>query len=433
MIDDNTWEQWQEDNIFTHKRIHRWMNTWELTIKDQKQYGLALLLRGISCLLMKQRIMITVDGEQIDPRIPLVFFSPSGTGKGMGVGFYMGIFKELDLKITTLAKPTPEKLIGSFNDNIHNENKKRGLKIGDEKYRSPIIHGYFELYDDIIFDEAEPFFSKTEYGEDVLRKCRMVLDTYGSPNNLLKSETLKNQTGYEYHSKANIMFSSYHIESISKQILHNGIFQRCLCLFFHSSIDGIDNLIGRKTATPETVEQNKKTLVTELKKVKKFVDNLEQNIIINNEAMDYLVKNLQDKVKQLFEYGEDIGKTMQTFMPRLKILIIKIATSLAVIKEKKIIGIVEMEEAVTFGMSIGFESLKREIFVYGILGKQQAQFYKDLKMNLGSSWRKKEEINQIMSVVWSVHRGITIQRLKELKGLFIVKGGDKNTQFYKLR
>lgn len=433
MINESDWEMWQEQGLFNNPLIRLWKSTFGMGIKNQDHYGLILLLRGISCMAMKNKIFLETKTGTIDPRIPLIYFSDSGSGKGMGASFYQRTFSKTGLKIVSLAKPTPEKLIGSFDDAIDKENRKKGYTPSDEKYRDPVIHGYFEIYDDILFDEAEPLFDTKEYGSDILRKCRMALDKYGSPNNYLKSETLKNRSSYTYPCGCNIMFLSYHTDNLSKSIVANGIFQRSVCFFYRLGREEMERILSMSTSNLLPImEQNEQKVIKELKEIMKFIESLNQHIKISEEAEQRLEKALKHELKVLHE-DEDLGKLLQSFLPRIKEITMRIAMTLCLIKKKTTISKMDMEEAVTIILGISFPSIVREVGVYGILAKDHQQWYKDLKYALGNKWRKKEDINDIMAKTWNVSKPTVINRIKKMITLFVTKKGDKNTNFYKLK
>lgn len=434
MITENEWDSWQEQGLFNNSLIRLWMTTWNMGIKQQRHYGLALLIKGISTLLMKNKIMIETKTGTLDPRIPIIYFSDSGSGKGMGADFYQSIFKTTKLNISSIAKPTPEKLIGSFDDVIDKENKKKGYTPQDEKYRDPVIHGFLETEDDIIFDEAETFFDGKEYGNDILRKTRMALDKYGTSNNKLKSETLKNRSGYSYPCSCNVMFLSYHIERVSKQILANGIFQRALCFFYRlSETEMRDILLNPTNNLTHIIEQNKTKLTRHIKEIQKHIEELQENIKLTDKADQKLQETMQQELKYLYSEDEELGKLMQSFLPRIRDTTIKVAVALAIMKKKKIVEEIEIEEAKTLVLGVSFPSLIREVAIFGILAEEQTKWYQDLKRYLGSKWRKKDEINIIMAKVWSVSRPTVISRLKKLLPLFTQKKGDKHTIYYKIK
>lgn len=433
MITENEWEMWQEQGLFNNSVIRLWKSTFGMGIKYQIHYGLILFSRGISCLAMKNKIFIQTKTGTIDPRIPLIYFSDSGSGKGMGANFYQRIFSKVGLKILSLSKPTPERLIGSVNDTIDKENRKKGYTPSDEKYRDPIIHGYFETYDDLIFDEAEPLFSANEYGIDILRKCRMALDSYGSPNNRLKSETLKNQLDYSYPCSCNIMFLSYHTDNLSKTIVSNGIFQRSVNFFYRLGQEEMAEILSTPTSNLYPImQQNEKKLIKELQEISNFIQSLNKHITISEEAEKRLEKAIKHELEEL-HLDEDLAKLIQSFLPRIKELVIKDAMTYCLAKKKTEISLIDMEEAITLLLGVGLPSLIREIGLYGILAKEQTQWYKDLRYALGTKWRKKEDINDIMIKYWNKSRQTTINRLKKMITLFVKKKGEKNTQFYKLK
>jgi len=434
MITDSNWEMWQEQGLFNNSTIRLWLSTWNMGIKHQRHYGIAMLVRGISCMLMKNKIMIQTKTGQLDPRIPIIYFSDSGSGKGMGQNFYQAIFKNVGLQISSLAKPTPEKLIGSYDDQLDKENRKKGLTSRDEKYRDPVLHGFFETEDDIIFDEAECFFDGKDYGNDVLRKSRMALDKYGSPNNYLKSETLKNRGGYSYPCKCNVIFLSYHVPKISTQIISNGIFQRALCFFYRLGQEQMqDILLNPTNDLQHIIDTNKQRIVAQLKEVETHIQNMTTNLTLSDSADAYIQKIMLNELKEIYKQDDEIGQMIQSFLPRLKDTTIKMAGALAILKKKSIIDKIDIEEAQTITLGVSFPSLVRELFVFGVMADKQRQWYQDLKRNIGTKLKTKDEINSIMGAVWGVSRPTVITRLKQMRSLFYVKKGKKNGKFYQLK
>ncbi|MFC1754488.1 hypothetical protein ACFL96_14025 [Thermoproteota archaeon] len=432
MITDDAWDAWQEQGTFNHEVIQRWMSAWNMKIKHQRHYALLMLMRGVSCLLMKNRRFILTNTTKLDPRIGMIYFSDSGSGKGMGVAQYVGVFREVGLNIESLKKPTPEKLIGSIDSTADTRNRQKGYSPTDEKYLNPIIPGYFEICDDIIFDEAENSFNGQQYGDELLRNVRCALDNYGSPNNMMKSETLKNMVGHTYPCACNVAFLSYHLDNVSKSILKNGIFQRPVSFFYHiGKPEMVDILTSPKQSIIKDIEKARLKTVADLKKVAHFIETMDSDIYISDEAVKLAEKS------SLYELGEiskdeDIRSRMQSFLPRVKDNLFRCAAVLAVIKGRKIVNEADVEEAQLIVLTLGYQSMKRELVVYGALAKEQQQWYMDLKKNLHKNRYTKEIVNSIMGKVWGVSRMTAIARLKKMADVFEVVKGKGNTKLVKL-
>lgn len=435
MITPLEWENWQEHNIFSHPLIKKWMFTWELQIKHQPHYALIMLVRGVSNLLMKNRKMIQTNIGKIDPRTALIYFSCSGSGKGLGMNFYQSIFSKTGLNIKSVGAPTPEKLIGSFDENIDAKNKQKGWTIGNAGYRDPVLHGYLELFDDIIFDEAEVFFNGKEYGDKILRTTRMALDPYGSQNNELQSETLKNRDGYKYFCSCNVMFLSYHINNISKQILSNGIFQRPTCFFYRISKEQMEDILTISSIDLSSqLKTKKQELVNDLNELNRFIESNENNITISKEANDYITQNIQKKLKDIYE-DDDAGKLMQSFLPRQRENILKVAGALATIKKRTEIIKDDAHESIMLVIELGLGSLEQELIKFGVLAQEQQKWYYDMKRALGTGIRNKEDINNIMAIAWGISKTTVIKRIQKMEMVLkkVDIKGKTNTQFYRLR
>jgi hypothetical protein len=427
---------WREHHgYFNNSTIRLWQDVFETNIKYQTHYCFALLLRGVSCMAMKNLKFIVNGNEKLDPRIALNYFSDASSGKGMGKDFYAEIFGKptpvknygVGLNITNLSKPTIEKLAGSINDQIQAENRKKQRSPGSANYVDPIIHGYLETADDIILDEAELFYDGKEYGTNILRLCRMALDNYGSANNYIRAgETLKNVSESGYYCKSNVMFLSYHLDDISDTIIKNGIFQRVVTFFYHldqQKIKEISTLNVRSTNANYIEKRNK--LIQQLKEIGQYIEQMQGDITITEHARDQLNEQLEGIMKALFADG-DVSKYLQSFIPRLKNLFLKVAGCLALIKKKQQITELEIDEAILLVNGVAFESLKRELIQFGKLPQDTKKQYFQLKKALGTTSYSKEEILARMQVVWGQSRNPTHAKLRKFfDNKLLVHSGEK--------
>ncbi len=421
MISDYEWKVLNELGMFDVPIIRLWSRTWEMVVKQQRHYSLLMLVRGISCLMMRYNRMIETPTEQLDPRISMIYFSDSGSGKGLGSSFYSEVFGQhgVGLKIRMLRKPTPEKLVGSFNEKINERNIMKSYSSDNEKWRDPIIHGFLETCEDIIFDESHMFFNTQDYGEEILRIARLALDTYQSPNNYMTSETLKNSFDYGYYTKCNVCFLSYHIENISKQILSNGIFQRTNSMFYHLGRKEMEDILTSPSKSIlAAVDRNKREIVLMLNTVKEHIQNMSCNIQIMPDAVSYTETELKTMLGDIYK-DEDTGKLIQSFLPRLRVNIYKTAATLAMLRKSSHVSVQEIKEAIYIVISLGFKSMERELITFGIVAQEQKQWYTDLRYTLGHDIRSKSDIPTVIAAKWGVSRPTAINRLKKLKDLFI--------------
>lgn len=446
LITNKQWKEWIEiDELFNSITLQRWMFLWEDKILHQPHYALVMFLRGMSTLLMKHKISILLpDGRLIDPRVPLIYFSPSGSGKGMGAEFYNDIFGDsLGLNITVLKRPTVERLIGSVDSSIIKENRKKGT---NKDYHIP---GYLELYDDIIFDEAQTLFGKGLYGEEMLRVSRMAMDNYGSKTNKMRSETLKNYViGEEesegYSCACNFCFLSTHIKDINEQLLSNGIFQRAICFFYDMTRPQMNDIIAH-SITSKGSESRKKKLVKELKGINTFIetqfkpdDQPTIPIKIKSREVKIISDILLNKLNLVYEGSEDVApnydlaQLLRCFFPRLKLNFIKLAVGIAISKKKVTI---EESDVIDASMIIDLTLNSIEnLFKSTYLEQKEKDYYFDTKKMLGNKFLPKEEINTRMASYWKCARSTSISRLKNLKkrGLLKFVKQIKKTQFWKV-
>lgn len=417
---------YEEEWLFENVLLKTYFATWKNKILYQDLYGIFTLLRGISIIAMKSNIMIQTKSDRFDPRIPLIYFSDSGSGKGMGNDFYSEVFGEngVGLKIRTLKEPTNEVLIGSIDSSIDSTNKKKSLKEGDAKYVDPIIRGYLELYDDIVFEESEKLFN-TQEGEKKLKTARVALDKYGSQTNLLSSETLKNNMGHRYYCKCNVMILTYHVQGIAKCIIENGIFQRNICLFNRLTRYDIKDIIrGKMKGRICDIERGINIIKAELKKLNDYINSNydEGYITVTEDAENYANDYCDQKLDYYYMKGEDIGEAIKSFFPRLVVLLNKVACSFSLIKRKQIVGIQEMKESCIV-VDIAFESMVEQLIINGLFGEEKKKIYHDCKKVLGTRYRSKSLAYDTMATYWNVCNKTVRSRIKKIYHLFDEKKG----------
>lgn len=449
-----------ENEELKSRLLKDWADVWDSQIKSQTLFSIAYLLHGISTLAIKENLfMRRINGETIDPRLPMIFVSPSGTGKGIGSSFYEEIFgdEKIGLKIRSLSKPTLQKLTGSFNTSIEEMNRKKGLEPGNPKYKDPIIRGYFEILDDIIFDEAEYMFNNSPDAYDRLRILRRVIDKYGSQNNLISSETLKNESGHQYYCKCNFSILTYDLDGFSDLYMKNGIFQRCLS--FQNDIDEEDfQRLILSTNEPNNLgdifEERKKGLIAQILKTKNFIKSLNDKgktfIEISEDAKKIVNYDMKDRISRYRNtilkdeddnvtvvVDEDQSKALRSFLPRYYVLISKIAMSIALMNEKEIIDEQVMNEALIIGSSV-FESTIYYLIYNNYLNNKLSE---DLKLVINKFPRNKivstTQIIEFISKIKNVSQRSAWNTFLKIRNVAFVqtnkgKEGKNNQKYYKL-
>lgn len=428
MISKKEFEHFQnEEDLFTNQILSLYVDTFSMTIKNQIQYALLTCLMGVNLMATRNNLQIQTQkggSNTEDARIPIIYFSDSGTGKGMGINFFFDIFGDrgVGLRIISPSQPTPEKLVGSFDEEQHKRNLRAGVNEDSpeeekikKKYLNPVIPGYLESYDLVIMDECEPYFRDKD--GKILRMVRRALDTYGSMNNYLQSETLKNRVNYGYFCKCNIVMLSYYITGIEEKIVTNGIFQRTVCYLSKYTEKEKEGFLKFNNINIDEHMQRKRQLITELQKIEKYINSLTAPITMLAEAEQEICRFITMKFQQEHERNDEVGNLVDSFLVRMFPLITKLSCAFALLDVRNVITIRDVRQATELA-SDAFNSVKVVIVEKEIMTKRLQKYSDDVKRNIGKSVMSKGDVETIMSTVWGITPRAVRKRLKKIQHIF---------------
>ena len=225
--------------------FRKYYNYFNSIIIHQEHVGTLSFFQILGCIAQTKGIKLKMKSEDYDLRTSMIWFSPSGTGKGLTINLIHEFLDRIGIKNKNIKNQvTSQALVGSFDDSTHERNMLKGYSPENPKWRNPKITGIMEENLYVSFDEVQWMFETTK-GDDCLTILRMVADNYGTKSNLISSDTLKAivQQGLEYHSPVTFLTSSYFVPKVKSIITQNGIFQRVATHFSNLTQEQLDEII----------------------------------------------------------------------------------------------------------------------------------------------------------------------------------------------
>jgi hypothetical protein len=348
----------ENELIVTSKLFHKYYSYYNSKIKYQNQMATLSFYLILGCIAMKKGIFLNKTNEKLDLRTSIIWFSPSGTGKGMTLDLVHKILTQLNIQNTPISEPTPEAMVGSFDDITHERNIIKGYDITNPKYKNPKIEGYFEKNYFISLDEAQWLFDGNKSSEKILKYLRKVGDTYGSTSNLITSDTLKSitQNGLKYHSYSSFITACYLLDSLKLIILKNGIFQRVSTVFSLLDTNQIVDIIKNDNVLNE--ERQKKIAQQFIELVELFKLKLNSNVkevrIIDTEVNKFFVEIFERFIRKIDDEILINQQEIRDFFIRSKNIILKYAGLNAFLNEREIIN----KDDIIMAVEIVFNNLE---------------------------------------------------------------------------
>jgi hypothetical protein len=176
-------------------------------------------------LLYNSLIGTILDEEDKDYRIHLATIATTTSGKDLGINLMQKILNKLNIKNQSINAVTDAGIIGSFNEEINNFNKKKGVEEGQENYRDPVTRGALFDCKLLAFPEAEIIFKPSLHSKHIQGSLRSAMDEKRVVTKRMA------QGEIEYNTNATVIFATYPEVYIVKDILKNGLFQRVLMLY----------------------------------------------------------------------------------------------------------------------------------------------------------------------------------------------------------
>ena len=245
-----------------------------------------------------------LDEKEFDYRIHLIFTSFTSTGKDEGMNIVKDVLDRLQYKNTKPNSMTDRTLVGSINQSAIDYNVKWSLSEDDpekgaRKFKDPVEQGILATYDWIGFGEAGFVFKPGTYNKNVQSILRQVMD---------KARIVdKGVGGFIIPLKTNtsIFLTTYRQDTSISNVLHNGLFQRCL--YYNKEVSNKEHKEIREFINnfKEWKDEEKYMLkfINKLKKMKNWYDEnrtkieMEENInIIKNKKWDKIEKDYEDYI-----------------------------------------------------------------------------------------------------------------------------------------
>jgi len=444
MIEKEDMEMYQSYGIFTNPILNKYMRYYNKQILNQHHMSILSFFQMCGCIAMFNNIMIRFGREKFDLRLPMIWFSDSSSGKGMTIGIQNEFLKELNINCQNVKNPSPERLVGSFNETIQKRNLEKNIKKDNPKYVSPEIPGLLKNNFLLFFDEVDWLFEeKNLKSQLILRTLRFASDKYASEGNWISAETLKSaieKSNTGFFSPSTFTLTSYPLKKASEQLSNNGIFQRCITVFIRQTNEQIEEAL-KYIIPPDvvvTLDNLKLDITNKLKELKqKNIKMSIKNIDDFNEFIKLFIRRMRMMLK---DAGIE-NKKLRSFFMRGRNNAIKIAGINAFISKRDYI----IKEDLLTGLELTLQSLetvKNEIIehtkktttkeMYGII---RYVFDKE-------TWYSKTQICEMLpkygkSIGWDLGINKTFEMFDDLKIFFMEKEdyikNTKKVKLYKLK
>jgi hypothetical protein len=219
---------------------------------------------------------IAFDDNEIDLRISICLFKPSGSGGGRAFNFISEICKGLELVFQPITEITDAALIGSVEKvPPHYDSTVKEFIKGEEE----IVHGALSPYHDpkiniVAMNEASMLFDgkKGENKQNAMNYYQIALNPMGTTDNRLTKKLAKTHW-IDYNPDCSLCLVSYLPQYIAETIVRKGFVQRLLVIITVLDMEDrieiakeLTNLIGKQTKASGT----KDDLVKRLKAVDNY-------------------------------------------------------------------------------------------------------------------------------------------------------------------
>ena len=361
---------------------------------------------------------IEFNGNFLDPRVHLMLFSPSGTGKGRGMDFVIRIARRVGLTVQPILEFTDAFLLGGFEPETYTEN-------GKKKTRWNVIYGALteeSNIDILTMEEASILFDSkaTEYTKNAMIYFQTGLNTIGSESNRLTKGLLHGKI--DSRCVSSLLFTTFPPANLFEHLVKKGFLPRMINIVEDVPSEQrrknahmmIDNL-GLKN-TDYTLKEH--VLVNSLKKLAK--KNIRrQRLSITKDSIQALHFMIDDIFKSLEGMNYYSRRKMEEFTNRFQEHIIKISLLHSIIDNRNVIEMKDIAFAnkvvlpvwnrltsfVEEQMPIPIKYLVKERRVK----KTVLQAYKNLAKREKNGWVPKPLLIDELSKVWQL-RKISISR-----------------------
>jgi len=423
---------------FNNPTINKWMELYKTKIETQNFLGLITFYKGLSILTMKNNIFFN---HKTDLRLFTIIFSDAGSGKGMTNELYYDIFTKAGAKIKVTKELDEDKLIGSPNLQIHNRNLMKGYDENHPVYINPKITGYFETYDDVVFEESHDLFENDLRIQSLLR-C--AADNYKSPTNLLTNDLTSHILNISYYTKCSWGTYSYHFSNLQKlgiDLVTNGIYQRSLSLFIRMDQEQLDNIINFKNyLSKEKISHLNDLTNNVVDDVKTIFDKYKNCVInMNDDEHDFLVRQV-NLIKDIiiFQAKDNESKFFYSYIIRAKNNIIKIACLNALLNNNEIVdGVVYLSKNDIMAGSVIIKQCLKSVCneLQPIIKKQ---LYIDIIHDVRKAMKDKtkitqKELNTLMKDYWDCGISATYYRIIHIRHIFDIRRSKSKTLHYTLK
>lgn len=333
-----------------------WREKWNMRIIHQDIPRDLYFLSFVSQLFHNITIY---KGVNEDIRLHVCLIMPSGTGKSDGNDILSEVCNLAGLSTHYLDRYSDAILTGSIDQKKNEANLKKGLRYGDAAYQDPIQRSVLELYNFIIYDEAENILKTTPATEGSQRHLQKAMNRIGSAANKLTNSLVGNSI--ECYPDCNIIMTSYYMSQFKDTLLERGLLQRMVVYItpedeeqradiINCIIDSVPTFTEdiheaeekKRILEQKNFELNEKILI-EIDALKEFHKDTE-SIYIKAEAVP-VIKDIIAQLKEILPMEHSQRPIWNSMISRLSVNILKMSALFAIVNYRKYITEYDVRQA----------------------------------------------------------------------------------------
>lgn len=333
-----------------------WREKWDMRIVHQEVPRDLYFLSFVSQLFNEITIY---KGVNEDIRLHVCLIMPSGTGKSDGNDILSEVCKLANLSTHYLDRYSDAILTGSIDQKKNEANLKKGYKPGDAAYQDPIQRSVLELYNFIIYDEAENILKTTPATEGAQRHLQKAMNRRGSAANRLTNSLVGNSI--ECYPNCNIIMTSYYMSQFKDTLLERGLLQRmvvyispeneeqrsdiinCIIDSVPTFVDDISEAEEKKAELERINKEINDKILVEIDALKEFHRDT-KSIYIKAEAAP-VIKDIIIQLREILPMEHSQRPIWNSMISRLSVNILKMSALFAIVGYRKYITEQDVRQA----------------------------------------------------------------------------------------
>lgn len=216
----------EKQKFFGNALIKKWKIEFEKRCWDSPQFAEASFHVLFGQLPAVRNTRIQYEKNFSDTRIHMILFQRSGTGKGRGFNFAVGMAEELDMICKSPDDTSDAKLLGRFRF-VQGEQEPVEVKGYLDPTRLPRISIFIQNEATLIIDAR-----KTDFSKSFMNFYQKAMNPVGTPDNLIEAGTIE-MLGYEVRVNPDLSFylTTYPPDLLLETITKAGFIQRMFTLY----------------------------------------------------------------------------------------------------------------------------------------------------------------------------------------------------------